>query len=69
MKLSKPKAQIIEEIIEIHDRELLLSTLSDILYNDPDFLEDLRMKLSEISEDNIIYYHRHYRGDLYHGNE
>ena len=58
---------MIEEIIETHDRELLLTTLSDILYNDPDFLEELHMKLDKISKENMIYYHKHYRGDLHHG--
>ena len=63
--IAKTKPQIIDDILETHDHELLLNTLADMLYNDEDFVEELRMKLDEVSEKNLVYYHKHYRGDLH----
>lgn len=63
--IAKTKPQIIDDIISIRSHELLLHTLADMLYDDEDFVEEMRMKLDEISEENIIYYHKHYRGDLH----
>lgn len=65
MKAMKPKSEIIDDIISIRSPEFMMHTLMDMLYDDEDFVEEMRMKLDEISEENIIYYHKHYRGDLH----